>query len=128
MFTTQDFEHLRFLEGRWLGTAPNGSNFHEEYSFVGEGVMRSDRHADAAFNKSIDGSKVVLADGKVTSTWNDFTWQATEIVAGKACFEPINAPSSFCWTRISDDEVEVTQRWTDEQGAPQQYVVPLRRL
>lgn len=63
----------------------------------------------------------------MTSTWNDFTWTASEIVPGKACFVPISAPSSFCWERKSDTEVQVTQRWTDESGLLQQYEVALRR-
>ena len=127
MFTSSDFDQLRFLEGRWIGKAPDGSAFYEEYTFIGEGKMRSDRHSDSSYSKSTDGSIVALQSGQVTSTWNEFTWTASEIMPGKACFEPVNAPSSFCWERKSDTEVHVTQRWTDESGAPQEYVVPLRR-
>lgn len=127
VFTSNDFEHLKFLEGRWIGKAPDGSAFYEEYTFTGQDTMRSDRHADSTYSKSTDKSKVALQSGQVTSTWNEFTWIASEIGPGKACFEPVNAPSSFCWERKSDTEVHVTQRWKDEKGAPQEYVVPLRR-
>ena len=47
---------------------------------------------------------------------------------GRACFAPVSAPSAFCWERVSDNEIRVTQRWSDEQGTPQQYVIALRRL
>jgi hypothetical protein len=64
----------------------------------------------------------------VTSVWKEFKWSASELAPGKACFVPINAPSSFCWERVSDREARVTQKWTDEKGAPQEYSIPLRRL
>lgn len=128
MFTTADFVHLKFLEGRWEGTAPDGNPFYEEYSFVSDSEMRSRRYADSTFSEAQDGSTVVLHEGRVTSTWQDFTWQAAELAEGRACFTPVAAPSSFCWERLSDDSAQVTQRWTDEQGQEQHYVVPLRRL
>lgn len=127
MFTLKDFDSLKFLEGRWVGKAPDGSAFYEEYTFTGEGRMRSDRHSDATYTNSTDGSTVELEDGQVTSTWNAYTWAASEILPGKACFSPVNAPSSFCWERKSDKLVHVTQQWTDENGQLQEYVVPLRR-
>jgi len=127
VFTSIDFDNLRFLEGRWIGHAPDGSPFYEEYTFVGEREMRSERHSDASYSNSTDGSTVVLEAGQVTSTWNEFTWMALEIVPGKACFVPIKAPSSFCWERKSDTQVHVTQRWADESGNPQEYVVALQR-
>lgn len=128
MFTTADFAHLRFLEGRWEGIAPDGSPFYEQYRFAGDDEMRANRYADARFDEAEDGSEVVLRDGRVLSSWSGFSWEAAELTDGRACFVPVNAPSAFCWERASESEVRVTQRWTDEQGKPQQYVVSLRRL
>jgi hypothetical protein len=128
MFTDADFAHLRFLEGRWVGKGPDGSDFYEEYSFPNGTEMRSNRYPDATFTTSTDGSVVALHDGQVMSTWKEFTWKASALVPGNACFAPVNAPSSFCWERVSNSEVHVTQRWSDEKGAPHEYVVPLRRL
>lgn len=128
-FTPGDFAQLRFLAGRWQGTGPDGSAFYEEYSFPSASQMRSARHADASFAGATDGSVVELTDaGQVTSTWNEFTWRASELAPGRACFTPVNAPSSFCWERYGDDRARVTQRWTDDQGRAQEVVVPLRRL
>jgi len=56
MFTTADFLHLKFLEGRWEGIAPDGN----EYSLVSGSEMRSRRYADATFSEAQDGSTVVL--------------------------------------------------------------------
>lgn len=128
MLTADDFAHLRFLEGRWQGTAPDGSAFYEQYSFPGPQAMRTSRYADAGFERVEDGSDVALRGGRVVSTWKSYTWEATELAPGRACFAPVNAPSAFCWERVSDTEARVVQRWVDEHGAPQQYVVPLRRL
>ena len=128
LFTTNDFAHLTFLDGRWEGTGPDGKPFYEQYAFPDASHMRSTRFADAAFTQAQDGSVVALDAGRVTSTWGEFTWEASELSAGRACFIPVNAPSSFCWERVSDSEVTVTQRWTDEAGTPQSYAIPLRRL
>ena len=128
MFAAADLAHLRFLEGRWIGRSPAGADFYERYSFSGDSEMRSERFPDAGFAAPTDGSVVALRDGRVVSTWREFTWEASELTPVRACFEPVNAPSAFCWERVSDQEVRVTQRWSDERGAPQQYVVALRRL
>lgn len=128
MFTPADFAHLRFLEGRWEGIGPDGKPFHERYVFPSDIEMRSVRYTDATFSKASDGSTVTLEGGTVTSRWQQFTWTAVDLAPGKACFEPVAAPSAFCWERVSDAEVRVTQRWSDDQGKPQQYSVALRRL
>ena len=46
----------------------------------------------------------------------------------EACFEPVNAPSSFCWRQTGDATAEAVQRWTDGEGAAQSYTVPLERI
>ncbi len=127
MYTSSDFDYLKFLEGRWIGKGPDGSSFYEEYTFIEQGKMRSDRHADASYSNSTDASTVTLENGQVTSTWNTYTWIAAELSPGKACFSPVNAPSSFCWERKSDKQVHVTQRWTDESGIHQEYVISMHR-
>lgn len=128
MFTSEDFAQLRFLEGRWEGIGPDGNPFYEQYVFPSASEMRSTRFADATFSESRDGSVVALDGDQVISKWGEFTWQASELTEGRACFVPVNAPSTFCWEQLSESSVQVTQRWTDERGKPQQYVVPLRRL
>lgn len=72
MHDPDDFAHLRFLEGRWLGTAPDGSNFHEGYAFEDPHTLRSTRYTDARFDRASDGSVVRLADGVVTAVWGAF--------------------------------------------------------
>lgn len=128
MFNESSFAQIKFLEGRWKGLGPDGKEFFEEYVLAGPGEFRSLRHADSTFSKSIDGSTVVLKDGEVVSTWGDFTWRAVSLSSTKACFEPINAPSSFCWEQLSENEVSVTQRWKDAEGKDQSFVLKLNRI
>lgn len=128
MFTQEHFGQLGFLEGRWVGTGPDGKPFYEQYAFTGSAEFKSMRFKDERFAEQTDSSTVALRDDVITSTWGDFTWRASSIEPDKACFDPLNAPSAFCWERVSADVVEVTQRWTDDKGQPQTYVVQLRRL
>ena len=128
MFTAASMNHLSFLEGRWSGTAPDGSIFYDAYDRPNPLTLRSRRYKDASFREVTDGSTVALKDGRITSTWGKYVWRATRIAEGLATFEPVNAPSAFSWQRIDADTVEVVQRWTDEKGAAQSYTVRLRRV
>lgn len=128
MFDESSFSQLRFLEGRWKGIGPDGKEFFEEYVLAEPMLLRSIRHADAAFDQATDGSTIALKDGVITSTWGQFTWKATSLGPAKACFEPVNAPSSFCWERVAPDRLTVTQRWTDADGKEQSFVLTLDRV
>jgi hypothetical protein len=128
VFNSDDFTNLKFLEGRWEGTGPDGANFYEQYTFESPRLMRSTRFKDSSFSEPVDGSSVELVDGRIVSRWNEFSWEASELVAGRACFSPVQAPSSFCWELVAESTVHVTQRWTAEDGSPKEHVVPMRRL
>ncbi len=127
MFTQNHFENLRFLEGHWQGTAPGGSTFFDGYAFSGPTELRATHYADDSFGTPGDGSTVRLEAGEVVSRWGQFSWRATEISSDRACFEPINASGHFSWQRVSAQEVQVSQRWTDAEGTEQQYVFSLQR-
>lgn len=128
MFSESSFSQIKFLEGRWKGVGPDGKDFFDEYVLAEPKLFRSIRHADASFAKPTDGSTVALKDGEVISTWGQFTWRATSLSASKACFEPVSAPSSFCWERVAPDTVTVTQRWTGPDGKEQSFVLTLNRV
>lgn len=128
MFNESSFAQIKFLEGRWKGVGPDGKEFFDEYVLVEPNLFRSIRHADATFSKATDASTVTLKDGVITSTWGQFTWKATSLSAFKACFEPVDAPSSFCWEQVAPDRMHVTQRWTGSDGKEQSFVLPLNRV
>ena len=127
-FSKDDFAHLRFLEVRWQGTDPSGGLFYEEYRFPSATVMRVGRFDDASFTTESDHSLVSLEAGHVYSTWNEYKWEATELSANGACFIPLNTISSYCWKRISADEVHVTQSYPATKDDPGHYEIPMRRL
>ncbi|AOS44419.1 hypothetical protein Verru16b_01481 [Lacunisphaera limnophila] len=128
LFDEAQFARIRFLEGRWKGIGPDGKEFFEEYVLTGPTRFEANRHGDASFSERKDGSTVTLQDGVILSTWGRYTWKAVSLTDTKACFEPMNAPSSFCWERISPETVTVTQRWNGEDGKEQSYVLTLTRV
>ena len=128
MFTPADFRQLQFLEGRWSGTGPDGKAFYEHYDFADDATFRSRRYAGPEFSAVLDSSSVTFKEGDIVSRWGPYSWRASEMVAGKACFTPIEAPSSFCWRRVDDGQVEVTQRWTGADGKPQTMAMMLKRI
>ena len=128
MFNESSFSQIKFLEGRWKGVGPDGKDFFDEYVMAEPTLFRSIRHADATFSKATDGSTVALKDGVITSTWGQFTWKATSLSSSKACFEPVDAPSSFCWELVAPEKVTVTQRWTGSDGKEQSFVLTLNRV
>ena len=69
-----------------------------------------------------------LASGCVTARTTGARWRAVAVTDEQACFEPINAPSAFCWRRTGDGSAEAVQRWKDQAGREQQYTGPLVRV
>lgn len=119
--------HLRFLEGRWRGLSPDGTLFFEEYVFLDGPTMHVTRFADARFDAPQDRSTVAAEDGRVTSRWRDFVWEASQLEEGVAAFDPVNAPGAFVWRQVSPAVVDVVQQWVDETGA-HEYTVRLERV
>jgi hypothetical protein len=128
VFSQAQFDQLGFLLGDWRGTAPDGSVFYERYQRGGPTELQSLRYATDAFAQASDGSTLSLADGRIEARWGEFTWQASRVDAAEACFEPVNAPSAFCWTAEGADRLTVTQRWTDAEGVAQSVQIAMTRV
>lgn len=128
VFDQTQFDQLEFLVGDWRGTASDGSAFYERYQRTGPTQLQSLRFASETFTESSDGSTLSLEDGRVEARWGEFTWQASRIGPAEACFEPVNAPSAFCWNADGPDRLTVTQRWTDAEGVAQSMQIVMTRL
>jgi hypothetical protein len=128
VFDQTQFDQLEFLVGDWRGTAPDGSAFFERYRRNGPTQLQSLRFPTDAFIDASDGSTLSLEGGRVEARWGEFTWQASRIGPAEACFEPVNAPSAFCWTAEGPDRLTVTQRWTDAEGVDQSMQIVMTRL
>ena len=81
MHTQEQFRQLGFLEGRWVGTGPDGKPFYEQYAFTGPAELKSMRFKDERFAEQTDSSTVALQGDSIISTWGDFTWRASSIPA-----------------------------------------------
>lgn len=128
MFQQTHFDLLHFLLGDWRGTAPDGSVFYERYQRGGPTLLQSLRFASDAFADATDGSTLRLQDGAIEARWGEFTWQASRIGPTEACFEPVDAPSAFCWQAEGPDRLSVIQRWTDADGAEQSAQIVMTRV
>lgn len=128
MFSQAQFDQLGFLIGDWRGTAPDGSVFFERYQRGGPDQVQSLRFATDAFTDPSDGSTLSLRDGAIEARWGEFTWQASVVGATEACFEPVNAPSAFCWRADGPDRLTVTQRWTGADGIEQSVQIAMTRV
>jgi len=127
MFNADEFARLRFLEGRWKGETPDGTEFFEVYDRPQPDTFRSRRFTSAAFTEHSDGSTIFLRDGEVTSQWGEFTWRASVIDDASATFEPVNAPSRFTWRRLDGATLEAHQRWSVD-GKEQQLTIRMVRV
>ena len=128
MFEASALDDLQFLEGRWIGTGPDGQSFYEAYRRVDANTFVSERYEDETFGRVVDGSTVSWEDGFIVSRWGDFSWRAQDIRPGFAQFAPVDAPSTFTWRMVDADMTEVTQRWTDDNGVEQTYALELKRI
>jgi hypothetical protein len=127
-YTAEQFATLKFLEGRWTGTAPDGTAFFESYDFPDATTMRTRRFGDPSFVTMSDESRITLEGGKILSRWGDYSWQAVELGDGVIRFDAVDAPGGFAWRRIDAATVEVQQNWVDPKGRPQRHIMLLHRL
>jgi hypothetical protein len=126
-YTAEQFATLKFLEGRWTGTAPDGTAFFEQYE-LGATTLRMRRFGDPSFVTMSDESQITLEDGRIGSRWDDHSWQAVELGDGLVRFEAIDAPNGFSLRRVDANTIEVQQRWRDAKGKPQLHASLLHRL
>jgi hypothetical protein len=127
-YTVEQFAMLKFLEGRWTGTAPDGTTIFERYDFPDAKTLRMRRFGDPSFVTMSAESKVTLEDGRILSRWDSGSWQAAELGEGMVRFEAIGAPSTFTLRRIDADTIETQQHWRDSDGKPQGRTALLHRF
>jgi len=127
-YTPGQFAALKFLEGRWTGTAPDGTAFFERYDFPDPGTMRLRRFADPNFVAMSDETRIALADGRIGGRWDDHDWQAVELADGLVRFEAGDASGGFSLRRVDANTIEVVQRSRGPKGRPQVHTSLLHRL
>ena len=127
MYSLGDFSRLRWIEGRWRGSTPDGKNpFYEEYRFRDDSTIAKYGFPDSTFAKASDSSQIKLRGGVVRDESLTSSYQATRLDSAGADFAPDRgATNFFTWTPVSPTSWSATLRWTDKQGRPQtvEYVL-----
>ena len=128
--TPQQFATLRWLEGRWKGTMPDGNAFYEGYRMVNDSTLASLTYPDSVTAAASDSGEITLRGGVVRSGNPATGYVVTELSDGRVHFEPSgSARNNFTWVRASPDAWDATLRWpaTAEQPA-REVVYPMRRI
>jgi hypothetical protein len=124
-----DFRNLRFLEGRWQGTRPDGTPFFEEGRFLDDSTLLMRNFPDATFAKASDSSRVQLRDSTVSNEGGTARWVATRLDSLGADFAPSHgATNTFTWVKESPTKWSATIRWTDRYAQPQSVVYPMVKV
>ena len=119
-----EFGGLRWLEGRWAGTLPDGKGFYEGYRFADDSTIVSYEYPDSATLVPSDSGRITLRGGTVRSGVEPNGYLVTELADGRVHFEPMGTRrNNFTWRRSSADLWVATLR-----GGAQETVYRMRRL
>ena len=122
------FESLRWLEGRWSSGRSSARQF-ERYEFVNDTTIRIRTYPNASFRTPADSSFVVLRDRRLFAIWRSAEWVATDITPTSVSFAPLEgAPNTFSWRSTGPDRREVRSVWEDAEGRTQRRLLRLRRV
>ena len=128
-YTLDDFQRLRWIEGRWQGFMPNGGKFYESYAFTNDSTIEMRAYKDSTFRTPSDSSRIVLRNTLVTNEGGASSWTATRLDSTGVDFAPQRrARNFFTWAREDSSKWNATLRSMDEQGRPQTVVYALRRF
>jgi hypothetical protein len=119
-FTVEQFRALRWLEGNWRGTLPNGGYFYESYRVVNDTIqMRA--HVDSTFGPATDSSRFYFHDGTIYGGPNQVVDRIDE---DGYRFVPLGPQTySFVWKSTGPDS------WTANiNGAQGQIVYQMVRM
>jgi hypothetical protein len=106
-----DFAKLRWLEGSWVGTAPNESPIFQRYHFVNDSTAEITYYADSTFSREVGNGRVYLSVGRVFHTFGANRWAASRIGPEGVYFVPQQtAHNNFSWTYGGPDGWTQTTR------------------
>ncbi len=127
-FGAGDLKKLRWIEGRWSGSAPGQKPFFEQYRFVNDSTLEISYFGDSAFTRTNGGGRVYLSVGRVYHVSGPSLWGASHIDADGAFFVPErNASNSVSWSFQGPDIWIATLR-SSATGQEQVTVYQMRRI
>src|SRR5262245_30242565 len=75
-FPPEAFAQLRWIEGTWVGTVPNGGSFYETYHFINDSTIEMHGYSDAALTQKGDSTLIEYRGGQIRNAGG---WVVTAI-------------------------------------------------
>lgn len=128
-FALADFGKLRWLEGAWRGTMPNGTPFHETYHFIDDSTIAMGGHTDSTLKTKSDSARWVFRAGEVIDSGGSVVYHASRIDSTGIDFHADPDPSHhFTFTRDDSDAWTARIFSKGPDGAERVTVYPMRRI
>jgi hypothetical protein len=128
-FSLADFRHLRWLEGRWKGTLPQGGYFYEQYRSLDDSTIAMHAFADSTFTRATDSARLTLRNAVIANEGIGARWVATRIDSAFVDFVPrVGATNGLSWARESPNRWTATLHGADSAGRTQRTVYPMERV
>ena len=109
-YALADFSQLRWLEGSWRGTLPDGGHFYERYRFVDDSTIVMQGFPDSTFGSANDSARITLR-GQTVANEGSARSVATSLDSRNVSFAPERAGANhFTWSRDSDSTWTATLR------------------
>lgn len=125
-FAAADFANLRYLEGNWRGSMPNGQSFYESFHFLNDSTALQGTHTDSTFTTKSDSSRIVFRGGAVYDSGG------TVSVAEKLDSSVIDFRTSptyhFTWTKSGADAWTAQLMSRNADGTERTTTYPMKRM
>lgn len=127
-FSLAEFQHLRYLQGTWRGTMPDGKLFYESYRFANDSTIVQGGHPDSTFATKTDSSTFEFRGGEIVHATGT-TYHAASLDSTKVDFRADADPRThFVWTKEGPDAWTARLYRTGPDGAELVTVYPMKRM
>jgi hypothetical protein len=128
-YASADFQRLRWLEGRWVGTMEDDTKFYEQYRFTDDSTIVEHSFKDSTFSQATDSSRITLRGSTVASEAASARWVAERLDTLGVEFAPDRgATNYFAWSKETPNAWTATLRWMDRDGRVRRVAYALQRV
>lgn len=94
------FSQLKWVEGSWRGTLPNGAPFFERYMPIDDSTLAMHSFPDSTFATATDSARVQLRADTVRNQGRNASWVVTKWDSTRVDFAPEwGATNTIVWQR-----------------------------
>ena len=126
-FTINDFKKLKWLEGKWEGTAAGEQPFYEQYQFLNDSTLAMLYFKDASFTGKPDTGWVYLKEKNIVHRSGNALWKLTSLKEKEIVFEPINVKRGFVWRKENNDQWDAVLDMQNKEGQVAAKTYTLKR-